>query len=103
MFLIVSSLQPMRPGPVRSGTSTHLVLHVLAFGFTAVLWQLRSGRLIWCWIAAIAVFWLGAAIELTQHFMYRNRFEWEDLLADALGILIVTLPRVVPRIARNPV
>ena len=58
--------------------------------------------MIWCWTAAIAVFSLGGAIELTQHLMYRNRFEWEDLLADTLGILIVTLPRVVPGIVRDP-
>jgi hypothetical protein len=101
LCLIVSSVQPMRPGPVRSGTFTHLVVHVLAFGFTAFLWQLRSARLIWSWTAAIGIFWLAVAIEVTQHRMYRNRFEWEDLLADALGLLMATLPRVVPRIVRD--
>jgi hypothetical protein len=101
LCLILSSVQPMRPGPVRSGTFTHLVAHVLAFGFTAFLWQLGSARLIWSWTAAIGIFWLAVVIELTQHRMYRNRFEWEDLLADALGLLMATLPRVMPRTVRN--
>jgi hypothetical protein len=91
IFLVVVSLQPLRPTSTKSGTPAHLFVHVLVFGFTAFLLQLRPKAAFLCPLV------LAAAIELTQHFIYRHKFEWHDLLADVLGIALAILPQAYSR------
>jgi len=94
IFLVVASLQPLRPGVDRPGSLTHLLLHVLVFGFTAFLWQKRPAL---PWVAFLGTLCLAAAIELSQHWIYGKPYEWQDLCADALGIALAILPWVLPR------
>jgi hypothetical protein len=66
----------------------HRVLHVLAFGSTA-LWFLflsRNGRQ--QLLVLLAVLCLGAALELIQSLTYRNVFEWWDVRDDFYGIVV---------------
>src|SRR5580658_5175286 len=90
-FLLIVSLQPFRPVIMaRNGTVTHLILHVLVFGFTALLLQKRTAL---SWVAVFGTLCLATAIELTQHLIYGQKLEWHDLLADALGIALAILPQ----------
>ena len=78
-----------------NGSVTHMILHILAFGFTAFLLQIRSTRHTWALVVVPGTLWLATGIELAQHLIYRHPFEWQDLFADALGIVIAILPRML--------
>jgi len=87
--LVIFSLQPLRFAAVRGGTVAHAAAHALAFGvptFVLVRARLSSAReLLLCALL------LALSIELAQHFVYRNQFEWLDVVADFLGAFFAIL------------
>ena len=89
--LVIVSLQPVRSDEIRAGTAAHLALHLLAFGFPALLFQIFITRRIWALVSASTVILVAVGIELAQRSLYHHRFEWEDLLADFLGVVIALL------------
>jgi hypothetical protein len=91
IFLMIVSMQPLRSGLARAGSVTHVILHVLVFGFTACLLHMWGARPASPWVAALGTFWLAVGIELAQHLVYRHTFEWQDLFADVLGTVIAIL------------
>jgi hypothetical protein len=84
LFLLLASLQPVRPGPVHD---FHRELHWLAFAMAAfLLFALsRSRRQAIC--GAIAAFTFGLCLEFLQHLIYRNPMEWWDVRDDAFAVL----------------
>ena len=86
LVVVVGSLQPARPGPVRA---IHSEVHFI-FGFTALFLLLlaRNGRQEMWAIAGTCL--LGLALELTQHLIYHNAMEWGDVATDLLATLAVS-------------
>jgi hypothetical protein len=101
--LVILSLQPVRFGLTRFGAPTHLILHVLVFGFTTFLLQLLSTGRGFAWIALVGTLCLAAGIEWVQSLIYRQAFESEDLYADVLGIVFAILLRVLWERSRKTV
>ena len=97
--LVVASLQPWRPY-VRHNGPVHGVLHFLAFFSTALLLLLAARTPRRRVYAPLAVFALGAALELTQRLLYRNAFEWSDLAID-LGAALFAAALAWPRPLRE--
>ncbi len=83
-FLIVASLQPIRPVIVKSN---HRPLHYVAFAGAAFLLLSLSRTRRREILGALAIFLLCCALELLQHVIYRTNFEWSDLVDDGIAIL----------------
>lgn len=71
------------------------VLHFVAFGMLAFLfWRFfeAAGAVgpIFAWIAAVALVIYAAVDEYLQQFVGRST-DWEDFLADSVGILVVLM------------
>jgi len=83
--LVAVSLQPWRPhGESRS--IVHQVWHVFSFGVAAVTLFALSRNARQVSTAALAIFCLAAAIETSQHLLYKNVFEWWDVRDDTIGV-----------------
>ena len=90
-LLIVISIQPFRVHALRNFAHFHFALHVLWFGLAALLFLALSQSLRLEWIVTVSLICLGAAIEAAQTALYHHRFEWKDLRADSLGVLVAFL------------
>jgi hypothetical protein len=105
VFLVVLSLQPLRLHATVRGTAGHFFLHLLLFGFAAVIPLMLSVNPAQESASVFCVFCLTGALEIAQGLIYRFRTEWRDLAADGIGILIAFLAIRVWRIrighARN--
>jgi glycopeptide antibiotics resistance protein len=88
VFLVVLSLQPLRLHGAIRGTASHIFLHVLLFGFAAVIPLLLSVNRAQECARVICVLGLTGAIEISQGLIYGFRTEWRDLEADGIGVLI---------------
>jgi len=95
LCLVIFSLQPLRFTGTRNGTWTHLIAHAIAFGVPALL--LARARLSSGWVLLICALSLAGGIEMAQHLIYRNPFEWHDLIADVLGTVLGILPGTLYR------
>jgi len=91
VFLVVLSLQPLRLHAAIPGTASHFLLHLLLFGFAAVIPLLLSVSPAHETARALCVFCLTGAIEIAQGLIYGFRTEWRDLATDGIGILIAFL------------
>jgi hypothetical protein len=89
--LVIVSLQPERLRVDRSSYMTHLFLHVIAFGFPIFLLHVLVPSRLWAWVAILGTCSVAAGIEFAQRLIYHSRFEWADLFADILGIVIAML------------
>jgi glycopeptide antibiotics resistance protein len=87
-LLIAISVQPFRVHAIRNLSHWHSTLHVLWFGLAAFLFLMLSQSRSREWAVAATFVCLGAAIEAVQTKLYHQRFEWKDLCADTLGVLI---------------
>jgi hypothetical protein len=83
--LIVGSLQPARPRPVRA---LHRPIHYVAFAGVALLLFALSRTRRSEILGALAIFVLGFSLELLQHLVYRNPLEWRDITDGALAVLL---------------
>ena len=84
-LLIVASLQPIRPGIVKSN---HRSIHYVAFAGVALLLLSLSRTRRKEIQGALAIFFLCCTLELAQHFFYRTHFEWGDVADDGIAILL---------------
>jgi hypothetical protein len=91
VFLVVLSLQPLRLHAAMRGTLSHFLLHVVLFGFAAVIPLLLSANPADESARALCVFCLTGAIEIAQGLIYGFRTEWRDFAADGIGVLIAFL------------
>jgi len=87
LIVLILSLMPRPPQPLHFGGADKLE-HVLAYfilmgWFAQIYHQLRT-RL---WIA-ISLIALGVAIEILQPILAPRYFEWWDMLADTVGVLL---------------
>ena len=98
VFLVALSLQPLRWPRTNQGTSGHSWLHLVSFGFAAIVPLLLSRNLFQSSTRAFCVLALAGAIEVAQSRVYRYHTEWRDVLADGLGILVAY---VAIRLLRN--
>jgi len=87
LLVIVGSLQPARPSPIRP-FYVHELIHWGAFAGASFLLLLLSATRRQEIAAVIATCLLGLAIEYLQHIMYRNAIEWRDVTDDCLAILV---------------
>jgi len=89
VFLVTLSMLPLGIKN-QIGTTGHLhnIGHVLAFTITGMLltWKAESSflRLM---LACVALL-IGFGLELLEHAVYKDLFEWSDVLLDAIGTLI---------------
>ena len=95
LFLIVGSLQPVRP---RLVVGLHREAHWLAFATAALLLLLLSRTRRQELHRVIAACLLGLSLECLQHLIYGNTMEWRDVRDDALAI---TLAFVLYRLSRT--
>ncbi len=84
-LLILGSLQPARPGPVKL---LHRPIHCVAFAGAALLLLPLSRTRRREIQGALAIFLLGFSLELLQHLISRNYLEWRDVADDGLAILL---------------
>ena len=90
LLLVLYSLQPFRLHVAPRSALLHPIAHILAFGTASLVPSLFSASLAQLWTRALWLLCLGASIEVSQGLIYRQRTEWADLVADGIGILIVS-------------
>lgn len=83
LFLIVGSLQPVRP---RVMAVMHREIHWLAFAAAALLLLHLSRNRRQELRGVIATLLLGLSLEFLQHIIYGNVMEWRDVRDDTLAI-----------------
>ena len=89
LLIIVLSLIPLPWKNVIGTTGAfHRVGHLLAFVILALLLcritSTTAARLIRCAGAVL----LGILLETAEHLIYRDRLEWDDVLVDAVGVVL---------------
>lgn len=91
-WLSLISSPPQVAGPFGWDKLQHAVAYGLLAWLVArvvVRWRILRSTHAW-WVAWLATICFGVAIELLQWAMHRGRAgEWQDLVADALGALVV--------------
>jgi hypothetical protein len=87
--LIAGSLMPSNFKDAVGTHSFHRTFHFVSFGSTALLFLLLSNNRRQEYIAACGVFALGVTLEILQHVIFVDIFEWWDVRDDAVGIAIV--------------
>jgi VanZ family protein len=90
VVLVAVSLQPVRPNG-EPESIFHPVWHVLVFGVAGLMLFSLSRNAKESWIAALWVFCLAVAIEISQHLLYRNVFEWWDVRDDTIGLVLAAM------------
>jgi hypothetical protein len=88
-FLLVGSLQPLRPASLHNGLRHH-VGHIVAFGILALLARISDPRPAGIPLQVFACALFGTIIEVAQYLMNGDRIEWEDIGDDVVGITIFT-------------
>lgn len=88
--LVAVSLQPWRP-PGESQSILHNAGHIASFGVAGLMLFALSQNPRQIYIAALGVFCLAVAIELIQHLLYKNQFEWWDVRDDTVGIALALM------------
>jgi hypothetical protein len=85
------SLRPVGPHGATQGSIAHHLEHGVAFAVLALvllpLGRSRSQK----WMLALAIFFLAGALEMRQHQLFRQPFEWWDVRDDSIGILSACL------------
>lgn len=87
LLLVIGSLQPARPAPVRA-SALHREIHWLAFGGTALLLLLVAPSRAFQLQSVIAACALGLSIEYLQHLIYHIDLEWPDVRDDCLAVFV---------------
>jgi len=85
VVLVAVSLQPWRPHG-ESQSNLHQLLHLVLFGAAGVMLFALSQNTKQVWTAAVGIFFLAVAIEISQHLLYKNPFEWWDVRDDTIGV-----------------
>ena len=75
--------------------------HALAFAVLTVLGLLAWPQASLRWRLLLSLVALGGAIEVAQHLTGWRHGEWADWAADALGVALVGLVRLVAQLARS--
>jgi hypothetical protein len=76
-----------------SVTLEHRLWHYVAFGVSIWLLLLPETKRWREFYIVACVMVLGLAIELLQHLIFGNRFEWWDMRDDWVGIIITFIGR----------
>jgi hypothetical protein len=89
------------PNQLRVTSPEHKIFHLVAFGSTALLFlristDKRQERL---WLFAVVA--LGAALEIAQHLIGGNEFEWWDVRDDTYGVLAAFLAYKLVDVAQS--
>jgi len=87
LIVLILSLMPKPPQPLDFGGADKLE-HVLAY-FVLMFWfaQIYHEARTRLWIA-IGLIAMGIAIEILQPILASRYFEWWDMLADTIGVLL---------------
>lgn len=102
IFVTVYRFAPQTP----HGSIAHRSEHVVAFGILGLMLLplARSNALKW-WIA-LAMLVFAGALELGQHKIFGQTFEWWDVRDDGIGILaallLLRLTRIRALLVREP-
>jgi fatty acid desaturase len=74
-----------------AGTVFHTLEHVAAFGLLGVLLLVACKNRMQEWIVLVALLCFATALELRQHQIFHNPFEWWDVRDDAIGLALAWL------------
>jgi VanZ family protein len=89
MSLLPQENLPHAPG----GDKLH---HALSYAGLMLLWGLWARTRAALWAVVLLLTAMGIAIELAQRATGYRSFEWADMLADTLGILVGVLLLALP-------
>jgi hypothetical protein len=81
----------------------HSAEHVLAFAVLALLLLPLARSREQKWMVVLAVFTVGVGLEIRQHQLFRQPFEWWDVRDDGIGIALAWLLVRKPRWKAIPV
>ena len=87
--VVAGSLLPLNAKHLtRTIGPRHRIVHIVAFAGIAL--GLSSQRLLSprTLLASASVVGLGALLELLQHYLYGNAYEWPDVRDDCLGVMV---------------
>jgi hypothetical protein len=81
-----------RVGPqVLSRSIAHWIGHVIIFGVLTLLLLPLGRTRTQAWMILLSIFCLAGALELRQHQLFRQPFEWWDVRDDGIGALVALL------------
>jgi hypothetical protein len=91
-LVLIAGLTFVSLGPHFSqGGLPHRVEHVIAFGVLALvvlpLGRSRGEK----WILVSAIFLIAGMLEMRQHQIFRQPFEWWDIRDDGVGVAMACL------------
>ncbi|HED15207.1 MAG TPA: VanZ family protein [Gammaproteobacteria bacterium] len=87
LIVLILSLMPRPPQPLNFGGADkveHVLAYFILMGWFAQIYHEARTRL---WIA-IGLIAMGIAIEILQPILAPRFFEWWDMLADTIGVLL---------------
>jgi hypothetical protein len=88
--LVFVSLHPIvRHAP--QGSMTHRIEHVMAFGILGIILLALCGNHGPKWVVTLALLCLACVLEMRQHQLFRQPFEWWDVRDDGIGIVLALL------------
>jgi len=70
---------------------THRIEHVVAFGILGLMLLSLCRNSGQTWPVILALFCFGCGLELRQHQLFRQPFEWWDVRDDGIGLLLALL------------
>jgi hypothetical protein len=71
----------------------HDLVHVLAFGGAFLILTVGTRRRATLYLNGLLLVFFGAVLEWLQTRVYRNSFEYHDVVSDAAGIALALLIR----------
>src|ERR1700733_8443332 len=88
LALAFGSLQPARLEIIHLGFA-HRLMHTVSFAILALLAIAVFSGPRWLTWSALACWLFGIGLEVSQHFVYRIPFEWNDIRDDGIGVGVV--------------
>ncbi|MGA2716214.1 MAG: VanZ family protein [Bryobacteraceae bacterium] len=70
---------------------TRRIEHVVAFGILGVMLLSLCRNSGQKWVVTLALLCLACGLELRQHQLFRQPFEWWDVRDDGIGLLLALL------------
>lgn len=101
-WVVVLSLQPSWKREFHTKGPLHAPGHALIFAVSAFIACRSAQSVSQRFIRCAAVIGLGGALEALQSWIFRSRFEWDDVVTDACGVLLFLLVAACVDSIRRP-
>jgi hypothetical protein len=95
VWVAVLSLRPSWKRGFHTKGLLHVPGHVLIFAVSAFVACRSAQSVSQRVIRSAAVISFGCALEAVQSWIFRSRFEWDDVVTDACGVLLFLLVATV--------